>query len=128
MRHLATATLLTLAACGSDPTAVSLTDTWEGSYTHPTFPGTLELTLTSTTETITGTFAMRYGLSGGGIQNYGGTVTGTRPSATRVAFAIEASEFTWNFEGLLRGDNRMDGTWESSTSSGIQGAFELERQ
>lgn len=68
MRH-ATATVLALAGCGSDPTAVNLTDTWEGSYTHPSFPGTQELTLTSTVETITGTFALRYGLSGGGIQN-----------------------------------------------------------
>jgi hypothetical protein len=128
MRHLATATVLALAACGSDPTAVSLTDTWEGSYTHPTFPGTLELTLSSTVETITGTFTLRYGLSGGGIQNYGGTVTGTRPSATTVAFSIEAAPFTWNFTGSLQGDNRMTGTWESTTSSGIQGTFEVERQ
>jgi hypothetical protein len=126
MRHLATATLLTLAACG-EPTAVNLTDTWEGSYTHPSFPGTLELTLTSTVETISGTFTLRYGISGG-IQSYGGSVTGTRPSATTVAFSIEAATFTWDFAGLLQGDNRMTGTWESTTSGGIQGTFEVDRQ
>jgi hypothetical protein len=128
MRRMALFALCLTAACGSDPAVVDLTGTWTGSYTHPTFPGSLELTLTSTDETISGTFAIQYGTGGGGVQNLGGTVTGTRPSPTTVSFDLEHATFTWSFVGQLTSDDLMQGTWQSATSAGLGGEFETERE
>lgn len=128
MRRLCLIIALLLPACASDPTPVDLTGVWEGAYTHPTFPGTLTLTLTSTDETMTGTFTMRYAPSGGGVQTFEGSVSGTRPSPTTLSFSIAHSAFTWSFVGQLTNGNLMQGTWESVTSAGLNGLFEFARQ
>lgn len=128
IRYALVALIVTLAACSADdPAAVDLTDTWDGSYTHPTTPGTLTLNLVSTDETLSGTFNLRYSIGGGSTSN-SGTLAGTRPSPNSIAFTLDAGTFTWAFVGQITNANLMQGTWESTTGGGINGLFEVERQ
>ncbi|MDH4045324.1 MAG: hypothetical protein OEY20_11015 [Gemmatimonadota bacterium] len=126
--YILLALAVSLAACGADdPASVDLTAEWQGSYTHPTFPGTLTLNLVSTDATLSGTFSLRYAIPGGGSQGDSGTLTGTRPSPNSVAFTLDAGTFTWSFVGQLTNANLMQGTWESTSSAGLNGLFEVER-
>jgi hypothetical protein len=121
--------LLAFAGCG-DPTIVDLTGVWGGSFDAPATGGTLTLTLLSTDQTVSGTFLMRYGISGGGSAGASGSLEGTRPSANKVAFTITStsSGFDWLFSGQLVNGNRISGTWQSVSQSGINGTFEVDRQ
>jgi len=129
-RPLVWIALLTVGGgCASaDPAAVDLAGSWTGTYTHPTTPGTLTLTITSTDDAFDGEFQLRTQSGTGPAQNFSGTVTGDRPSATAVEFAMDAAAFTWVFVGTLTNANRMQGTWESATAPDLQGTFDLERE
>lgn len=128
--QLRCALLLTAIAvgCTTDPSPADLTGTWNGSYTHPTLPGTLMLQLNATEQTMSGAFVMRYPTGNAGeTVVFTGSVTGTRPSPTTVSFTIVAESFTWAFAGLLTTGDLMQGTWTSQTNPGLQGSFELQR-
>jgi len=120
------------AACSEDPVSPQLENIsgkWEGPITHPAYDGgNLKLTILDDNGSISGTFTIRLSKNNF-VQNYSGSVSGTKVSSNNYNLQLEGSNFTWICDLDLNSKSlTLSGDWESSQSPGINGTVSVDKQ
>ena len=128
------ATLL-FTACSNDPVSPQLENIsgkWEGPFEHPAYDGgSIKLNILDNDGNLSGTFTMQLVRTGTHnlVQNYGGSIAGSKVSDNNYVINLEGPNFTWICNLDLNSKSvTLSGDWESSQTSGIHGTMSAEKQ
>ncbi len=127
--------VILFAACSEDPVSPQLENIsgkWEGQFEHPAYDGgSIKLNILDNDGNLSGSFTMRLVRTGtrNFVQNYGGSIAGSKVSDNNYVINLEGPNFTWICNLDLNSKSlTLSGDWESSQSSGINGTVSVDKQ
>jgi hypothetical protein len=120
--------ILSFGACSEDPVSPELTNVsgeWDGTISHPGYDsGTITIQILQSDDNMSGSFTMRL-VKNNSVQNYSGTLDGSKISNKNYNLWLIGSNFTWICD-LNLNSTTLSGDWESSTSS-ISGSLSVQK-